>query len=221
MIREVIYQMMKLVATTTISTSELVLKTMAYLLESLATFWNLTHKTLRVYIADRRNEPRACTRRPHVWYVHYYLTRQLLDSNPRWVNPDVTCSRWALPCVCLHQIEEADGCIMVMVMDDASPSSAGTTHVSCVRRSQKACGHSRAEFFFFEPQPSRVEYRQYPNHNLVLLSCNSIYSALCVCLSSAGFWSGLGSIFSLHRREMLLGTTVTVYLIIQSRSQTS
>jgi hypothetical protein len=38
MIREVIYQMMKLVATTTISTSELVLKTMAYLLESLATF---------------------------------------------------------------------------------------------------------------------------------------------------------------------------------------
>lgn len=193
---------------------------MAYLLESLATFWNLTHKTLRVYIADRRNEPRACTRRPHVWYVHYYLTRQLLDSNPRWVNPDVTCSRWALPCVCLHQIEEAD---------DVLWSWSWMTHLHQVQVQSMChvCAEARRRVataepsFFFEPQPSRVEYRQYPNHNLVLLSCNSIYSALCVCLSSAGFWSGLGSIFSLHRREMLLGTTVTVYLIIQSRSQTS
>jgi len=29
-------------------------------------------------------------------------------------------------------VEEAGGCIMVMVMDDASPSGAGTTHVSCM-----------------------------------------------------------------------------------------
>jgi hypothetical protein len=116
----------------------------------------------------------------HVWYVHYYLTRQLLDSNPRWVNPDVTCSRWALPCVCLHQIEEADGCIMVMVMDDASPSSAGTTHVSCVRRSQKACGHSRAEFFFLNH--SRAELNTDNTRTTTWYSCRVIvYTPRCAC----------------------------------------